>query len=307
MAIDIRTPEGTYHLACEIKRTFLDRTLTNAILLMAHRVSKLHYAGLLLVAPYIPRPTGELLAARNVNFVDRYGNMRLALDEHYQVLVLGRPRGDSFAGKAGTTPAALQVILVLLTKEESASWPVRIVAGMAGVSKSRVAELRRRLATEGVLARRGRYRIADKNALIQKWLAGYGTLLRPKLYRGAYRPPQSDPEDFLLHVKRQWRPEFGRWAATGTAGAYALQRFYRGQTTTLFVDKATENLRKALRFLPDPTGPVTLLESFGPIVYWESDGDIPVADPWLIYAELLQESDPRALEAAEQIRDKYLT
>ncbi|MGH9426430.1 MAG: type IV toxin-antitoxin system AbiEi family antitoxin, partial [Terriglobia bacterium] len=83
--------------------------------------------------------------------------------------------------------------------------------------------------------------------------------------------------------------------------------FYRGQTTTLFVDKATENLRKALRFLPDPTGPVTLLESFGPIVYWKSDGDIPVADPWLIYAELLQESDPRALEAAEQIRDKYLT
>jgi hypothetical protein len=35
-------------------------------------------------------------------------------------------------------------------------------------------------------------------------------------------------------------------------------------------------------------------------------GDIWVAHPWLIYAELLHHGEPRALEAADQLREEYL-
>ena len=51
---------------------------------------------------------------------------------------------------------------------------------------------------------------------------------------------------------------------------------------------------------------MVLLRPFGELVYWrEFDGKM-VAPPWLVYAELLVSSDPRAREAAEELRREFL-
>lgn len=306
--IKITTPEGSFRLACEIRKTFLDRTLTNAIITMAARTHRISGMQLLLLSPYIPRQTGERLAESNVNFVDLYGNMRLTLDGRYHVYVLGKRKQPSAGPRESLGPATLQVLLTLLAEPESVNWPVRVLAERAGVGKSLAAQARNRLVAEGVLqkTRTGQYRINDREVLVQKWLSGYGSLLRPRLLIGTYRASTRDPEEFVRHLMHTWRPSFGRWAATGAAGAYALQHFYRGHQTTLFVDKSNEEIRRILRLLPDRSGPVTLLTSFGPVVYGQKGSSIPTAHPWLIYAELLQEDDPRAHEAAEQIREQYL-
>jgi hypothetical protein len=51
---------------------------------------------------------------------------------------------------------------------------------------------------------------------------------------------------------------------------------------------------------------VTLLRAFGTVLPWRREDGLPIAHPLLIYAELLHESEPRALEAAAQIQEKYL-
>jgi hypothetical protein len=50
---------------------------------------------------------------------------------------------------------------------------------------------------------------------------------------------------------------------------------------------------------------VTLLRSFGTSFPWRTQAGTPISHPLLIYAELLHEGEPKALEAAAHIRRKY--
>jgi hypothetical protein len=69
---------------------------------------------------------------------------------------------------------------------------------------------------------------------------------------------------------------------------------------------AESSVQRALRLLPDRTGPVVLLKPFGAMVYWKEFDGRMVAPPWLVYAELLTSDDPRAREAAEELRRGFL-
>lgn len=59
--------------------------------------------------------------------------------------------------------------------------------------------------------------------------------------------------------------------------------------------------------LPDKSGPLIFLRSFGSVPFWQESGSFPIAHPWLIYSELMYSSDPRAHEAAEEIKREYLS
>ena len=112
------------------------------------------------------------------------------------------------------------------------------------------------------------------------------------------------PKDqFVARLSHEASARKISYALSGGPAADAMQHFYRGSEAPVFLD--AENQR-GLRLLPDRNGPVVLLKPFGNLVYWrEFDGKM-VAPPWLIYAELLIGSDPRAREAAEELRREFL-
>ncbi len=82
-----------------------------------------------------------------------------------------------------------------------------------------------------------------------------------------------------------------------------MQHLYRTTEVPVFLDAKWQ---RSLRLLPDRAGPVTLFKPFGNLVYWRECEGKMVAPPWLIYAELLTGSEPRAREAAEAFRQEYL-
>jgi len=59
--------------------------------------------------------------------------------------------------------------------------------------------------------------------------------------------------------------------------------------------------------LPDRSGPITLLRAFGELVFWRQVSSWMVAPPWLVYSELMNADDPRAHEAALELRREFLT
>jgi hypothetical protein len=65
-------------------------------------------------------------------------------------------------------------------------------------------------------------------------------------------------------------------------------------------------VRRKLRIIPDKSGPLIFLRSFGTVPFWRETGPLPLAHPWLIYSELMYSSDPRAHEAAEEIKREFL-
>jgi hypothetical protein len=96
-----------------------------------------------------------------------------------------------------------------------------------------------------------------------------------------------------------------RETASGAA-ASELQRFYQGQELVLFVDNPSETIARQMRLIPDGEGPITILRSFGSATHWKRVNETMVAHPWLIYTELMSSPDPRAHEAAVEIKREFL-
>src|SRR5215831_6379427 len=70
------TPKGAFTFDIELKNSYLDRSLLNALISQTqHRPQKGH--AWLLLARYLPLPSAEKLVEAGLNFLDRAGNMNL--------------------------------------------------------------------------------------------------------------------------------------------------------------------------------------------------------------------------------------
>jgi hypothetical protein len=302
--LQIRTERGIFPLQIDFRRSFLDQASTTALIGWASRAA----SPIILFARYIPRPTGERLAGVGINFVDQVGNVHLTLGKNYQTLLLGKPQPRREPEGRRISPAMVQVLFTYLASPKSANLPARELGRLAAIGKTAAAEVRPRLLLDGILqkTRAGTYAIADLKELEQRFLDGYARVLRPHLHLGRFRAKELDPDAFVARFAGLAEQHTVRWALTGAAGAFQLDRFYRGEETAFFVDRLRRDLLPGLSLLPDRQGPVTFLRLFGDLAVWRSTGPIPIAHPWLLYAELLNRDEPRAIEAAQEIHDKYL-
>jgi hypothetical protein len=296
-----------FEFSAETTRSYLDRSVANAVIARAQRASAQHSPPMLLLARYVPRPTGERLIDAGVNFVDLVGNIHLRLGTRYARTILGKSEDKRSREHQSMTAAQMQLLFLFATHPEAGSWPVREIGAKAGVSKSKAAEARRHMIETGVFEGHpdgGRFSLSRRGEEIL--LTGYSQILRPKLIVGRFQSAFRDPDEFVAHLSSVSRGHQHRFALTGGPGANSLHPYYRGPETPLFATDTTPETRRLLRLLPDRQGPITLLHAFGDLVFWRELDSITVAPPSLIYAELMQASDPRAQEAAEEFRRGFL-
>jgi hypothetical protein len=249
----------------------------------------------LVLAPYLATPTAKSFIDAGISFADQVGNIHLALGDEYNWTVIGERKPPKPPQSERMTPAAVQLLFQLAGNPESANWTVRDLAAAVGLSKSKVAELRLRFAQERILA--------DTRELRDRLVSGYNQILRPKLMLGRFRYQEPSVEQFVARLTHDAAAQEIPYALTGGPAADAIQHFYRSSEVPVFL---SAEHHRALRLLPDRTGPVVLLKPFGNLVYWREFEGKMVAPPWLVYAELLNASDPRAREAAEELRQEFL-
>jgi len=304
--LKVRTPKGTFSFLVEQKRSFLDRGVLNALVAQA----KLHAdrrKPLLLFARYIPRPSAERLIESGVNFLDQAGNMHLVLGKNYERTITGNKENTVRKEGRRISPAIAQLMFTFATNEASGSWSVRQLAEASGLGKSNVANVREQLVERGVLKKSEKgFDIRDKSRLPEELLRGYELALRPKLLVGRFRSAESGIDGMLVHLREALRERSVRWSVTGGPAAQLLQKFYQGLELPIFLDSFSDQLRQKLKIVPDKSGPIIVLRSFGTIPFWRETAPFPLAHPWLIYSELMYSSDPRAHEAAEEIKREFL-
>lgn len=80
----VKTQTKKFRFAVETKPAFLGRDTTERVIALAPSVRQREGVPLLLVAPYIPRPTGERLIDAGVDFVDKYGNVHIRLGDEFK-------------------------------------------------------------------------------------------------------------------------------------------------------------------------------------------------------------------------------
>jgi hypothetical protein len=309
--VELTTPRGRHRLSVEVKRSYLDRGLVNAILSRAlakspskGRTKAERASAKLVLARYIPTAVGEQFIDAGICFADDPGNVHLRLGAEYNWTVLGKREPPRLTEANRTTPATIQLLFQFAVEPRSATWTVRDLARAAGISKTKVAQLRRQFLREQILGSQSEFHLTPEIA--DRLVSGYGQILRPKLLIGRYRYSDPSIDQFLIRLSKEANTQKIQYALTGGPAAEAMQHFYHGSEAPIFLALPRPDILRSLRLLPDRVGPVVLLKPFGGLVYWrEFDGRM-VAPPWLVYAELLANSDPRAREAAEELRRVFL-
>jgi hypothetical protein len=302
----VRTPRGRFQLLVEEKRSYLSRPDADRLVVWLSHSRTDAKRPVIVLARHVPRPAAEALMAAKVNFADDAGNVHLELGNAYNWTSIGLPARERASERRPANPAQLQLLFQFVTHPESVNWPVRKLEAAAGIGKSRAAQARRQMLDEGLLIRTGKqYGLGPKTLLADRLMSGYAQVLRPKLFLGRFRPAEKTAEAFLNRL-RTATPSGVRYSLTGGPAADLLQHFYRGPEAPLFLKPCTRDIARQLRLLPDREGPVTILNAFGELVFWEKRGHHRLAPPWLIYAELLAGNDPRAHEAAREFRREFI-
>jgi hypothetical protein len=297
----IRTPAGVHLVLVEVKRT--NPTLPIIDGLLAGGRDRRGTAWMVL-APYIGPQIGRRLRDNDVNYHDLAGNCHLALGRNYLALIEGRRPDRRAPAERGVRGPGLQVLFAILARPELLNVPVRRLADAAGIGKTAAAEMLARLAAEGLVgADRGGRRLLRPRIVLDRWLAGYATVVRPRLLVGRYRTNDPDPAALEERLGRVMKGA-GTWAWGGGAAAMRLTRHYRGIETVLCVQEQIPDFARRARALPARDGPLIVMKAPGRVAFEGVERD--TVHPLLVYTELLAAGDERAREAAGRIWDRYL-
>ncbi len=295
--------QGKHHtFVVEVKT--VDRAATLAM--VKERFAQLHGAGLL-VAPYITTELADRCRRLDLPFIDTAGNAYLrAPGLHVFVKGEKRAKGDArIATGSGGTATALRVVFALLCKPELLNAPYRAIVEAAGVALGAVGGVLLDLARRGYIAGGKQQRnrcFLETHRLIDEWVTNYPIHLRPKL----------NPRRFRAKNPGWWKnaelPEGAYWG--GEVAADRLTDDLKPATYTIYLDPADgrqtlAQLAATHRFKADPEGEIELLSTFWHLKLDNARPDL--VPPLLVYADLIGQLDPRNLEAATQVRGRFIS
>ena len=286
----------------EVTRTHLSYALASGLIARARR----REGNRLLFAPYVPTKLGKELVEGGLSYVDAVGNCHIVVGRDRQLLahVEGRKPERGTSARTGGRVPSHQLAFALLARPALIGASVRDLALAAGIGKTAAADNLKRLETQGFIARsHAGATLVRKRELLDRWLAAYADVLRPKALIGTYRTQVTEPDALEAHVEKVWTTS--AWALGGGAAAWRMTHHYRGPETVIHVEAAPAAALRELRAIPARDGALTLLRAVGTIPY---DGVAPhLAHPLLVYAEMAVSPDPRMREAAQELREQFIS
>ncbi len=298
--LEVKTTGGVHEFFVELKRTHLTYALADGLIAHARQANRKPW---MLFALSVPRKIGRYFGDHGVNYVDQAGNCRLQIGSDFMAVIEGQtPIKVPGAGRGIAIPG-YRVLFTILAQPELLNSPVRTLADAAAVSKTTAAETIARLAEEGLVGPiQGKRRIMDPKILMDRWLIGYETV-RPRLMVGRFRTQDADP----AAMEERLEKELGKslvWAWGGGSAAMRMTKHYRGEETVLHVCDPANDLPRRLRALPAMDGPLIIQRTPNKSAF---DSVAPhTVHPLLVVAELAISANPRAREAALEIRERYL-
>ena len=301
--------EGKKHRYVVEAKTHVDRLAA-----LGHLKAQLAQLGErgLLFAPYITPVIARQCRKLDIAFLDIAGNAFLH-EPGLHVFITGeKPAGitaTTMGARGGGTATALRVVFVLLCKEELLNAPYRNIVEAANVALGAVGWVFFDLEGRGYIAGRQKKhnrRFLDATRLFEEWVTNYPVKLRPKLHPRRFRAENADwwKNANLTGLRAYWG---------GEIAAYRLTKYLKPATCTLYIEpdenhaEPTRGLAKlvaANRLRADLQGDIEILDAF-----WHLPpvaNHIDVVPPILAYADLVATLDPRNLEVAKLIRERYI-
>lgn len=266
----------------------------------------------LLITEHVNDPLADRLRDAGIAYLDAAGNAYLVAEPSVHIWLRGfKPlKGSQRVSRAFQT-AGLQLIALLLSRPNEIEQTYREIGDRAGLSLGSTSRILSDLRSLGFiqLTASGQNSLVNGRSLLEHWELGYATRLRPRLKPQVFRQAEKVPlEELYERIPTAIRDEI---LVGGELAAALVTGHLRPQTTTFHVrpHRPLLPLIKEMRLIPDRDGNIVLLEQFGKMSAWRWEGQEKknLANPLLVYAELLQRMpDDRLRETAHLILNEYL-
>lgn len=286
-------------LLVEVKRALTHANLGQAIA----QLKRFGRPGVL-VTEYVAPPMADRLKALDIPFLDAAGNVYLRQPGTLLYVTGRKPRKRTPAERPvrAFRPRGLKVIFALLCLPDLTAAPYRDIAKQTGVALGTVVGVVKDLELLGYLrpGKRKTRTFENRLDLIDAWVAAYPRELRPRLKPRRFRVLKAD----------WWKTEdltaFDMWLG-GEPAAALLTKYLRPEVVTVYGDTRFDALARKIHPAKDEHGNLELLQVFWHFNVPRYDKRYRLAPPLLIYADLVATADPRNLETAEMIRERFLT
>lgn len=252
----------------------------------------------LLITEYVNPALMNTMEVNGTNFIDAAGNALIKVPPLFIKL-----KGNKLAEDIKTkTPksifntAALQVIFTLLCNPGIENKTIRVIEEKTGVATGTVFNTIKELIEQGYLLDRRfqRYKLINKQDLLERWVTIYPEKLKPKYFIDKYEIAEGQDNNLQLE---NYNALWGGENAAARLTNYFLHPFIY---TVYIGDKQGEFILKH-RLKKNTRGKLILMKKF-----WNFDNpEYPgMTHPILVYADLLATGDPRNIEAAKIIYEK---
>ena len=257
----------------------------------------------LLVAPHISPAIGQVCRENDLSFIDCAGNVFLKAPGTFVFVVGNAPAKETrpmARSRRVFGASGLRVIYNCLADPELFQSTYREIARASGTALGTVSGILGDLRAQGLLAedKKGQRHWLSKERLAQAWMVNYPLALRPKLEPRRFRARNDDWWNDVdpLRFGMQWG---------GEVAAAKLASELIPASMTLYAHESLARLARAQRFTADPGGNIEVLDAFWPLPRGER-ADAQHVSPLLVCADLLSIADPRTIQAARVIQEKYL-
>lgn len=312
--VTLKTAQGTFRYVFEVKTHLRPQSIRHLrIQANMYRKVRRKPEGVLLLADYINPSLAHQLREARIHFIDTAGNLFLEKAPGLHLYIEGK-KPQAFPKEKPTRlfqPSGLTLLFGLLAAPESVNWSYRDLARANSVALGTVGWIMRDLREQGYVEPlgKGRLHLTRKKELLNRWVDGYATRLRPKILVGEFIDPTRDLDAVVEAFEQYAWEQQMHWGLTGGFGAFELLHHYKGPTLSVFVEKwRADTALVALHLLPHARGDVRVLKSFSPSVFAKPDRQTghPVVHPLLVYAELLYQGGDRELETAGELYQSFL-
>lgn len=259
-----------------------------------------HRHPLMVVAEKIYPALKQELRNKGIGYLDTAGN--IYIEQNGTIIWLEGnkpPKHEKPATNRAFTKTGLKTVFYLLLHKEAINLPYRKLAETTETALGNIKNIIEGLREAGFVLPLDEKNILLKNkkALLERWITGYRETLKPTLHIGTFRFLR--PEEFGNLDALQGPNQETIWG--GEPAAEEMTKYLHPQIYTLYTTMPKIDIMRKAKLIPDLNGKVEVYKKF-----WKDDINNNYAPPLLVYADLAITDDPRNLETAEMIYDKYL-
>jgi hypothetical protein len=253
-----------------------------------------------LFSNYITPGAKRLLREAGIPYLDKIGNVFLSFSDMGLVYVESRKnRPDHIKTKgASFNKSGLKLVYLLLKDPAYVNTAYRTLANEAKIALGSVSKVMNDLKQKGYLQRKSAdvWILRKQQDLLKEWTRAFNETIRPDLQIGTYK---SIDKDFYAQWQHYNPPGQSAWG--GEPAAFKMTEYMKPAQMTIYTSEPM-NVMRTFKLVPDPGGDFALLEGFvDPIL-----PGMDLVDPVLVYADLVNTEDARAIETAQKIYEQHI-